>query len=143
MGDKDPSIVAGISFASVPELQGISANTNHVMITSSFSNADSKLVRFDKGDDGKMTNGMYVTMPPFWKALITTGIQTASTPYLRVRHRCTVLRQRPSWIVLSISIRKHSNKYALPPGRCVIRLGLITTKTSKRKIQLGFTINKH
>ncbi|WP_349430080.1 hypothetical protein [Weissella confusa] len=133
VGDKDPSIVAGNKlYESVPELQGISANSNHVMITSSFSNADSKLVRFNKGDDGKMTNGMYVTMPPFLEGVNYDGdtdrfyaLFESATPVYRIKTKAVVDR------IVYID-PKTFNKYALPYKELRNSLGMdLATNTSQ------------
>ncbi|WP_224228482.1 hypothetical protein [Weissella cibaria] len=99
-GEQDESIVAATKvYASVGQLQGLTANQRHVLMTSSFGNVDGKLVRYDREAGDKFTKGVSVTMPPYLEAVSYDGdtnrfymIFESATPVYRVKTKAVVDR---------------------------------------------------
>ena len=99
-GDQDESIVAATKvYASVGQLQGLTANQRHVLMTSSFGNVDGKLVRYDREAGDKFAKGVSVTMPPYLEAVSYDGdtnrfymIFESATPVYRVKTKAVVDR---------------------------------------------------
>jgi hypothetical protein len=57
----------------VNQMQGLAANDTAVLMTSSFSNKNSKIIRYERRADGSLQNGTYVTMPPYLETVAFDG----------------------------------------------------------------------
>ncbi|MDR0899473.1 MAG: hypothetical protein LBM27_03880 [Lactobacillaceae bacterium] len=100
VGDLDGSVSkANLQLEAVPQLQGISATDTNVLMTSSFGNRNSKLIRYAIFGDDNLYDGKYVTLPPYLESVAYDknknrfyALFESSTPKYRVKTKAVVDR---------------------------------------------------
>jgi hypothetical protein len=83
----------------INQLQGIAASDDAVVMTSSFSNRDSKLVRYERDKNNNLKKGTYVIMPPYLESVAFDGdsgrmymLFESATPAYRTKTNAVVDR---------------------------------------------------
>ncbi|MBJ7624806.1 YncE family protein [Weissella confusa] len=98
-GMKTDYVVGNKIVQGVVKLQGLATNGQHLLVTSSFGNHDSKLVRYDVDADENLTGAQAVVLPPYLESVVYDGTTNryfllfeSSTPAYRVKTKAVVDR---------------------------------------------------